>query len=165
MAKKELETAVQISVLDRLIDEDPKRGVEAQLTRSQSLQKMKDALRRDLEWLLNTRRTLDAAEYSGRELQGTLFDYGLPDITSFSTRSAKDQTRLLKSIESALAAFEPRLLGVRVSLQPMEGSTRVLHFMIDGMLRVDPAPEHVYFDTVLEVSTGEYAVKGEGSAR
>ncbi|MDE3178869.1 MAG: type VI secretion system baseplate subunit TssE, partial [Acidobacteriota bacterium] len=179
MAKKDIEGEVQISVLDRLIDEDPKRSSEAvpsesqswqdegqktsvrkTLSRSQSLQKVKDSLRRDLEWLLNTRQTLDAAEYDGKDLLGTLFDYGLPDITSLSTGSSKDQTRLLRSIESAIAQFEPRLLSVKVNLQPVEGNTRVLHFMIEGMLNTDPAPEHVYFDTVLQVNTGEYEVKG-----
>jgi hypothetical protein len=28
------------------------------------------------------------------------------------------------------------------------------------MLRVDPAPEHVQFDTVLEITNGEYKVQG-----
>lgn len=165
MPKRETEGALRISVLDRLIDEDPKRSQEAPLTRSQSLGRVKDSLRRDLEWLLNTRKTLDAAEYEGKDLQGTLFDYGLPDITSLSTQSSQDQGRLTRSIESAIAQFEPRLQSVRVSLRPAEGATRVLHFVIEGMLRADPAPEHVYFDTMLEVNTGEYEVRGDGSAR
>jgi predicted component of type VI protein secretion system len=29
------------------------------------------------------------------------------------------------------------------------------------MLKIDPAPEHVTFDTMLELNSGEYAVKGE----
>ncbi|MGH9405561.1 MAG: type VI secretion system baseplate subunit TssE [Terriglobia bacterium] len=164
MAKQEIETAVRLSVLDRLIDDDPKRQVETPLTRSKSLQAMKAALRRDLEWLLNTRRSIDADERESNALRGTLFDYGLPDITSLSMRSSRDQNRLLRAVESAIAQFEPRLESVRVSFQSMSDTTRSLHFMIEGLLRMDPAPEHVYFDTVLETNTGQYEVKGEGSA-
>jgi predicted component of type VI protein secretion system len=29
------------------------------------------------------------------------------------------------------------------------------------MLKMDPAPERVSFDTVLELTKGEYAIKGE----
>ncbi|HEX5483370.1 MAG TPA: type VI secretion system baseplate subunit TssE [Terriglobia bacterium] len=165
MAKREIDAPVRLSVLDRLLDSDPKSGVEAPLTRAQSLREMKAALRRDLEWLLNTRQPLHVMAENPRELQGTIYDYGLPDITSLSLRSAKDQSRLLRTIESTIAEFEPRLLGVKVSLQPLSESNRSLHFLIEGLLRVDPAPEHVYFDTVLETNTGEYEVKGEGSAR
>ncbi len=164
MPRREIESAVQLSVLDRLIDEEPQRRAEAPLTRPQSLRALKASLRRDLEWLLNTRQPLDAAEYTSKDLQGSVYDYGLPDITSLSLRSAKDQGRLLRTIESTIALFEPRLQGVRVSLQSMGDNTRSLHFLIEGMLRIDPAPEPIYFDTVLETSTGEYEVKGEGSA-
>lgn len=164
MPKQEIEGAIRISVLDRLIDEEPKRGVEAPLTRSKSLQSIKAALRRDLEWLLNTRQSLDSMTREPGSMRGTLFDYGLTDITSLSMRSSKDQNRLLRTIEEAIELYEPRLQGVRVSLQQGSDTTRSLHFMIDGLLRLDPAPEHVYFDTVLETNTGEYEVKGEGGA-
>jgi type VI secretion system protein ImpF len=35
-----------------------------------------------------------------------------------------------------------------------------LRFTVEGMLRVDPSPEHVSFDTLLEVANGEYKVQG-----
>ncbi len=164
MPTQEIQTAVRLSVLDRLIDKEPKRQVEAPITRPQSLRLMKEGLRRDLEGLLNTRRSLDAEERKEAEVRGTLLDYGLPDITSLSMSSVRDQERLLRSIEAAVAQYEPRLLSVHVSLKAVSDTTRSLHLMIEGMLRVDPAPEHVYFDTVLKPNTGECEVKGEGSA-
>ena len=54
----EIERPVRPSVLDRLIDDDPKSNVEPPLTRSQSVRQFKTALRRDLEWLLNARRVI-----------------------------------------------------------------------------------------------------------
>jgi len=41
---------------------------------------------------------------------------------------------------------------------------RQLRFSIQALLKMDPSPERVSFDTVLEVTTGQYAVKGESGA-
>ena len=61
MARSQGNITVTLSVLDRLIDLEPKAAVEAPLTRSQSVRLLKAAVHRDLEWLLNTRRIfLDA---------------------------------------------------------------------------------------------------------
>ncbi|HVX65312.1 MAG TPA: hypothetical protein VHA11_01850, partial [Bryobacteraceae bacterium] len=62
--------------------------------------------------------------------------------------------------ESTLATFEPRIAEPRVTMEQVGGSARVLRFQIQGILRIDPAPERVTFDTVLELSSGEYEVKG-----
>jgi type VI secretion system protein ImpF len=43
-------------------------------------------------------------------------------------------------------------------------NSRMLKFVIDAFLKVDPAPEHVSFDTVLELTSGEYQVKGDSRA-
>ena len=39
----------------------------------------------------------------------------------------------------------------------------MVRFQVEALLRMDPSPEHVVFDTVLEVARGEYAVEGEGA--
>ena len=44
------------SILDRLIDEEPDRAVEAPGTGEQKLGQLRSAVRRDLEALLNTRQ-------------------------------------------------------------------------------------------------------------
>jgi len=75
--------------------------------------------------------------------------------------SSNDQQRLIRGIEEALEHFEPRLTGVKVTIAPISTGSRALRFVIDAMLKIDPAPEHVTFDTTLELSSGEYAVKGE----
>ena len=53
MARSLGETTITVSVLDRLIDLEPQSQVEAPPTRSQSVRTLKNAVRRDLEWLLN----------------------------------------------------------------------------------------------------------------
>lgn len=156
---------VTLSLLDRLTDEDLKRSGELHLTRSQSIRKLRDAVRRDLEWLLNTRQPIDPAP-DGSELEDSLYMYGLPDITSLSVANIRDRQRLAQAIQAAVMKFEPRIANPRVSLVTSgDDKVPMLRFAIEGMLRVDPNPEHVSFDTVLELANGEYKVQGETRAR
>jgi type VI secretion system protein ImpF len=161
MARYEPEPTVTLSVLDRLVDLDPNARSESMPTRSNSMRQLKASLRRDLEWLLNTRRTPEAVGEGPSELNRSLFNYGLPDTTSLGVHSVQDQNRLLWMLETAVTVFEPRITGVRVTLEPVPGNARILRFQIQGLLRVDPAPERVAFDTVLELTKGEYEVKGD----
>lgn len=164
MAKNRGDGPVTLSVLDRLID-DPNASEDVFLTRSKSLRELKQAVRRDLEWLLNTRQPVSGAP-EGTEVQNSLYMYGLPDITSISVKSTRERKRLTESIQIAVAKFEPRLANVRVNLVTVgEDKVPSLRFVIEGLLRVDPSPEQVSFDTVLELSSGEYKVQGETGAR
>lgn len=165
MARVRGDAPLTLSVLDRLIDEDLKVSGALNLTRSVSLRKLKDAVRRDLEWLLNTRHPVQPAP-PGSQLASSLYMYGLPDITSLSVLSLADRKYLTESIQSAVSLFEPRIANVRVNLLTI-GHDKVpsLRFVIEGMLRVNPNPEPVSFDTVLELSSGEYKVQGEAGAR
>ena len=162
MARWEPEQTVTLSVLDRLIDNAPAAAVEPASTRAQSVRQLKAALRRDLEWLLNTRRTPTPAGSEYSELEQSLYNFGLPDITSLSWDSSRDRLRLTRMIEQTLATFEPRISRVKVvPLEAVGGARHVLRFQIEGLLEMDPAPEHISFDTVLQLSSGEYQVKGD----
>lgn len=154
------EGPVTLSVVDRLVDLEPNRKLEPPLTRAQSVRELKAALRRDLEWLLNSRRTIEESPASLKEVVRSLYNYGLPDVASLYLRSPKDQAYLLESIRTAIEVFEPRLLNVKVTLESAAEDKRVIRFAIEGLLRMDPAPEQVFFDTVLEPTSGQYQVKG-----
>jgi type VI secretion system protein ImpF len=153
------ELIVTQSLLDRLIDDEPEARLDPPATRAASFRQFKSGVRRDLEWLLNTRQIPTPAPREFKELFRSLYNYGLPDISSISRQSVNEQRRLLQALEQALLGYEPRILGVNISLEASSQVMRVLRFRIQGMLRVDPSPEHVSFDTVLDVPTGEYEVK------
>ena len=165
MAGRDASGPVTLSVLDRLIDDDPKHSAEVPLTRTQSMRSLKAALKRDLEWLLNTRRTIDPSPDSARETVRSVYHYGFEDVSSKSVNSPQDQSDLVKEMETAIGIFEPRLKRVKVRMEAMGNSAHSLRFVIEGLLNVDPAPEPVRFDTVLEIGKGEYEVKGEDGAR
>jgi type VI secretion system protein ImpF len=129
------------------------------MSRAQSLRELRAALRRDLEWLFNTRSTIEDLPESLREVERSVYNYGVLDITSLSLHSSKDQEFMAKCLKTAINFFEPRLTAVRITIEPSPGVARGIHFSIEGLLRMDPAPEPVFFDTVLEPSRGEYKVK------
>ncbi len=166
MPRWEPEQSVSQSVLERLIDRDPKSQTpEMPLTRAQSARLLKASVRRDLEWLLNTRRTPEPAGKEYEDVEQSLYNYGLPDISSLNWQSSRDRQRLCRMLEDALKTFEPRLLHAKVvPLEALSGSQHVVRFQIEGMLDMDPAPEHISFDTVLRLTSGEYQVKGDPSA-
>jgi len=160
MARRDAIGPVTLSVLDRLLDLAPKNSAEAPPTRAQSLRELRLALKRDLEWLLNTRRTIEPAAESARETVRSLYHYGFADVSSKSVLSTRDQGDLVREMESAIAVFEHRLKRARVRMELVEGSYRSLKFVIEGLLCMDPAPEPIRFDTVLELGKCEYEVKG-----
>ena len=87
MAKAEFERTVQQSLLDRLIDLDPESSADPLPNFARSVRQYKASLRRDLEWLLNTRRIPEPAPDEFEQVQRSLYHYGLPDITSMSRDS------------------------------------------------------------------------------
>jgi len=162
--KRELLGPVTLSVLDRLLDDEPKSKVEGPLTHSKSLAQLKVAIRRDLENLLNTRCTIEPLPESSAETRRSVFNYGVPDITEIGQNFLYEKERLLAEIESAVRLFEPRLDGVKVAVVPATGAARVMRFVIEGMLKIDPAPEHIVFDAALELTSGEYQLIVDASA-
>jgi type VI secretion system protein ImpF len=165
MPRRDVTGPVTLSVLDRLIDRDPKSRLEVPYTRAQSLRELKLALKRDLEWLLNTRKTIDPSPDSARETVRSVYHYGFEDISSKAVLSSRDQNDLVREMESVIAVFEPRLKRARVRIEREEGNYRSLKFVIEGLLCMDPAPEPVRFDTVLELGKGEYEIKGADLAQ
>jgi type VI secretion system protein ImpF len=159
MARFEPELIITQSLLDRLTDEEPGSAGEPLITRAQSFRQFKTALRRDLEWLLNTRQTPEPAPERLPHLSASLYNYGLPDLTSISAQSSHDRNRLVEALQRTVELFEPRLANVKITMEPAAVNSRMLRFRIEGMARIDPAPEQVSFDTVLELTSGEYEVK------
>ena len=132
MPRWEPEQSVSLSFLDRLIDLEPKSPIDNPPSRAKSVRQLKASLRRDLEWLLNTRRRPDAAGPEFRELEKSLFNYGLPDITTLAHDSQHDRQRLNRMLELTLALFEPRLSRIRViPLGEKTGAKHILRFQIE----------------------------------
>jgi type VI secretion system protein ImpF len=152
---------VKLSLLDRLCDDDPDETSERPLSRHQSVRLLKASLVRDLSAVLNTKRRETEVPEEFAELRQSLLTFGLPDFTSFSLRNPMEQNRLRREVESTIRRFEPRLLGVTVHLDPRGEFDSGLHFRVDAQLKMEPEPEPVRFDTVLEAGTCHFVVASE----
>ena len=159
MALRDNEINITPSIIDRLIDLEPKVSREAPKSRSQDLRELKQSVRRDVEWLLNTRHTADKVPEDLEELNNSLAIYGLPDFTGMSAKSLDDKKSLIRSIENALRIFEPRFMNLKVVLEAADEFHRGVKFKIQATLRVEPTPEPIVFDTVLQVGSGEFKVE------
>jgi type VI secretion system protein ImpF len=160
MANPKFTRNIQQGLLDRLIDEEPLNRAEAPMTRAESLRQFRMAVKRDLEWLLNTTRMPIEVPESCSEVNRSVLFFGLPDIASISLQSSGDEQRLLRSLEAAIETFEPRLARARVtSRDPYSSTQQAITFHVEAMLLIDPAPERISFDTVLEITKGAYSVK------
>jgi type VI secretion system protein ImpF len=147
------------SVLDRLIDLEPKTQRDTPTTRTDSIRDLRRAVRRDLENLLNSRNTFTDLSPDFVEAGQSVLTYGLPDITAFAISGERDQNRLRQVIEVIIRTFEPRLKNINVTLTPPSSTDRSLRLHLDARLVVDPSPEPISLDIVMPVHTGKYEVK------
>jgi type VI secretion system protein ImpF len=147
---------VRLSVFDRLLDPTPPA------TAAESIMRLKESIRRDLEWLLNTVQT---PAMIPPKLQSTIWAYGLPDLGSIGTAPREIRDRLVGLIRVAIKTFEPRLTDVDVTPSTGPENKTALGFLVTATLRTEPGPEPIAYRTELNLSSGEYRVsRGETSA-
>ena len=148
------------SVLDRVAGTG--EGNERPSSLAIRVDDLRQAVRRDLEWLLNSRRVL-GEDYDGlTEVQTSHLAFGLPDLSPYSRSSAFDSRELCVLIERAISTFEPRLVKGTVKVEFVK-SDRVddfaMRFRIRGLLHVEPITEPVTFDTALDPNNGSMKVE------
>ena len=153
MAKSKAEHLITQSVLDRLCDVD-----DWPTTRQQSMKVYRDVVKRDVELLLNSRRPPIPQVSRYPNAAGSVMNFGLPDVNAYGSSSG-DQSALLMAILHALRNFEPRIQSVKVFMVRAETLSRSLRFHVEGKLKFDTVVENIQFDTVLELTRGEYEVK------
>ena len=153
MTRPRVETLVRQSLLDRLT-----ANSAWPVTRGASLRLFREGLRRDVEWLLNTRRPQSGLFESFPLACKSVLNYGLPDLTQMPGRRESAEALIL-AILNAIRTFEPRIYEPEVSLATSETNARTLRFQVRGVLRLETGDESVTFDTRLEMASGEYEVK------
>ncbi len=161
MAKIKAEQPLVPSVLDRLLDYEPEVSREPVPGRHQVLRDLKQAVRRDLENLLNTRLRWQTWPSALTELERSLVNYGIPDFAGVNLGTAKDREEVCRFLQTVIRQYEPRFKTVTVHLlSNTEPLDRTLRFRIEALLQADPAPEPVVFDSTLKPATGSFHVEG-----
>ena len=143
------------SLLDRLVDDDPGRATEARENRAASLQKLRDNVLRDLNWLFNA--TQSSIEFDGDTLLGgSVINYGMPPLAG-RPASQYDLGELSRVLREVIMRFEPRIIAhtLKVSAERNKGDTHnVLGFRIEGQLWSQPIPLEIYMRTEIDLESG-----------
>src|SRR5262249_35838986 len=137
------------SIIDRLIDPESQGTSWRQ---GYDLELMINAIRRDLEELLNAHPPYNEIPEEWVEVKHSGLTFGLPDLMSVSRETTSSREELGTIVEAVIARFEPRLRNVRAILvESPDGTERDVRFHIDAEINVDPAPA-VAFETILELT-------------
>ncbi len=143
------------SILDRLTDTSKKSTTQS--FEGIGVRELKQAVARDLEWLLNTRIWLPWQLDRLEEASSSILAYGMPDLSTFSWTVAEDARAIARKIEEAIRTFEPRLLSrsIKCEVLPSDDvSDFRLRIRIEAILDVEPINEPVLFDTGIDVAGG-----------
>lgn len=152
---------VRLPLLDRLMDADPDAPRTLPPTHAEAVEALRNAVRRDLEALLNARRRRLPPPAHCEELAVSPIGYGVPDPTSGSFTDEDRRRALAAEVEAVVQRFEPRLANVRVFLSNLDPELfdRTLRVRIEGLLCTEPVPEAVTFETLVRPSTLDVAVR------
>jgi len=150
----------QLPLLDRLLDADPGALEPPPPSASEALEQLHTAVRRDLEALLNARRRRRPLPALLTELPTSLVNYGIPDPASGAYAVPELRAGLAGEVEATIRRFEPRLTKVSAELAgDTDDLGGTLRLKIDAVLRADPVPEPVSFETLLEPVTRDVTVR------
>ena len=99
---------LQPCLLDRLFDDEPRRKSETRKEKVISVKRFREGVKRDIEWLLNSKSRFYDLDESFPEIGNSILNYGIRDFTGLSSAnlSLKD---LENVIRTSLIEFEPRL--------------------------------------------------------
>ena len=151
----------RLSVLDRLLDEEPQRRHDTPLGGRQALIALRRAVGRDLENLLNTRLRCRSSPPDLEELDLSLVNYGVPDFTGANLATSERRSAFCTAVEQVIRRYEPRFTAVSVTLlDNTERLDRTLRFRIEALMRADPEPEPVVYDSVVDPVSRNVTVKG-----
>ena len=145
---------VRPSLLDRLLDSSGHKDHDSYY----SMHELRASVQRDLNNLLNTRARFVSPDPKLKEIQGSIMNYGLPDLTSQPLNSEAGKLEFATWIERAIKRFEPRFKNVEVTPVAKADSPDGVTFRVDAVLYADPAPEHISFDSKIDPLTQTFSL-------
>lgn len=130
-------------LFDRLSDEDPGVSSEPVPRRFLDLDGLADSVQREIHTLLNTRCGWgeDEIDYDQRGVP----DFGLVDLSHLYTGSLTDRQKIARHVARTIAAYEPRLVKVAVTVEAIQKETGTLQLQISGGLRFGDGVEPISF--------------------
>jgi type VI secretion system protein ImpF len=159
---------LQPVLLDRLIDDQPGKSDESRERRVMNMSQIRQAILRDLEYLLNT---------PARPEGDPIYDYPLASTSvlnfgtaTFSGRTTSDQARerLRAGVERAIGVFEPRLQPGTVRVKRVERTEEAsglvaVGFEVSGDIHPLPMPDNLFVRTEIDLELNQWKMEGGAS--
>jgi len=154
---------LQLSLLDRLSDDEPDKSSESREKRVISVSRLKELVQRDLAWLLNSvaaSANMDLSEYP--EVEKSSLNFGIMDLSGYSSMTLNPkyiERELVKSIKNFEPRIIPRSLKVKVILAKSEMSGNTLSFELTGDLWAQPLPLQLFLQTEVDIENGSVTLR------
>ena len=159
---------LQPSLLDRLADDEPDKGIESRERRVLSIRTLREGVLRDLAWLLNTTNLLSVTNLQKLpHVANSVLNYGMPDLSGMSV-AGLNLADLERVIRQAIWDFEPRLVRSSVSVKAIAssvGENNKIMFEIEADMWAQPYPERLYLKTELDVDRATIRLTDMAGAR
>ncbi len=159
---------LQPALLDRLTDLAPLSSVEADDTRVMNKSQIRDAVLRDLSWLLNSVQSLGKLAQQYPQAADSVLNYGLPAMSG-QLASRVDVGVLERTIKQAILRFEPRVMEDSLEVKALEATSvldthNVIEFEIRGFMWAQPVPLELLLRTQIDLEAGQVEVRDMGGA-
>ena len=164
---------LQPSLLDRLIDAEPRQKAEGADARALTRHQLRSAVLRDLSWLFNATRDEPDAASQGRdaeiamwhandEARRSVLNYGMPAFAG-TTLASLDTSQIENGIAEAIRNFEPRIDPGTLQVEVRAGTGDVAHntmqIVIRGQMWAQPVPLELLLSADMDVETGHTQVR------
>lgn len=154
---------LQPALLDRLTDAHRQADSEADEQRVMTRQEIRQAVLRDLSWLLNAVQPLAAVAERFPVAARSVLNFGLPPMAG-QLASRIDVSLLERNIRDAIVRFEPRILADTLEVRAIEfdsvmATHNIIEFEIRGFLWAQPVPLELLLRTQLDLEVGQVEIK------
>ncbi|MDB5888207.1 MAG: type secretion system lysozyme, partial [Rhodocyclales bacterium] len=154
---------LQPALLDRLRDDHPDQKQEPKESRILTKPQLREAVLRDLSWLLNATRPSERDGLSGYpEAERSVLNYGMPSFSG-ETASSLDVTDLEQAVREALLAFEPRIVDGTLRVEAVQQESvldwhNVVSVRIEASIWAQPVPLELMLRTEVDLETGQVQI-------
>ncbi len=168
MASHDARDRLQPTLLDRLTDLEPGSRVEADDTRVMNRAQIREAILRDLSWLLNAVKPMPQMAERYPHADDSVLNYGLPPMSGHLA-SRIDVQLLERTIKQAIVRFEPRVMADSLEVKAVEMSSvldthNVIEFEIRGFMWAQPVPLELLLRTQVDLEAGQIQVRDASSS-
>lgn len=149
---------LQLSLLDRLTDDEPLQKTESREKRVISLSRLRQLVQRDMTWLLNTTSAssnIDLNDFP--EVASSTLNFGIKDLMGYSGAMFNPK-QIERELVKCIKNYEPRIISssvrVKIKINEKEMNSNNVVFEIMGDLWAQPVPLQLFLKTEIDLEEG-----------